>query len=477
MKRARIGFWLAPLLAVVIWFAPLGLAQNQQRLLAIFVATVVLWICESLPLAATALLIGPAMTIAGVTDAKAAFSPYAAPLLFVFVGGFMIARAMTRHGLDRRIALGIVSAPIVQGSPARVRAAFVFAGALLSMWISNTATAAILTPILMGLFESSKREAAQDPSGSGEDKPVVGDLLCVAYTCSIGGLGTPVGSPPNLIAMNFLRESGHGIAFFDWVALATPLVAVMLVGTLLWINRLYPLSNVTNVEVQGETRAWTRGERITALAFGVAIVGWMTPGFLKLFALPGADLVGSRLHSGAVAMVAASILFMFRDEKSERVLDWPEATKIDWGIIMLFGGGISLGKQMFDTGLAEVISKKFVELTGVTDLWVLTGLVALFTIFFTETCSNTATSNMLSPLVIAIALELGVSPVPPVLAVGLAASCAFMLPIATGPNAVVYGSGRVGMLDMMKAGFFLNLFCVVVIVLGLRVLCPLFGWS
>ncbi len=468
--RARIGLWLAPAVGVTLWFVPLELEPAQQRLLAIFVTTIVLWVCETLPLAATALLIGPAMTMAGVTDAKSAFAPYAAPLLFVFVGGFMIARAMTRHGLDRRIALNIVSARMVQGSAGRVRAAFVVAGALLSMWISNTATAAILTPILMGLFDSAKGDAV-------DDKPVVGGLLCVAYTCSIGGLGTPVGSPPNLIAMNFLREAGVRIAFFDWVAISIPLVAVMLVGTLLWMNRLYPLKNVPAITVSRDPRPWTKGEFITAVAFATAIIGWMTPGLFKLLDLPGADALSKHLHSGAVAMVAATLLFLFRDDKGERVLDWPEATKIDWGIIMLFGGGISLGKQMFDTGLAEVLSKKFVELTGVTDLWVLTGLVALFTIFFTETCSNTATSNMLSPLVIAIAAELGVSPIPPVLAVGLAASCAFMLPIATGPNAVVYGSGRVTMPDMIGAGFGLNLFCVVVIVVGLRLLCPLFGWT
>lgn len=470
MNRERLGLWLAPSLATLLWFAPLGLTAPQQRLLAIFIATITLWICESLPLATTALLIGPALTIAGVTDAQSAFAPYAAPLLFVFVGGFMIARAMTRHGLDRRIALAIVASPIVQGSSGRLRAAFVLAGAVLSMWISNTATAAILTPILMGLFTSEREQ-------SSASRPMVGGLLCIAYTCSIGGLGTPVGSPPNLIAMNFLREAGHGIAFFDWVAISLPLVAVMLVGALLWMNHLYPLAGVPPINIRRDPRPWTRGELITSLSFSVAVVGWMTPGLFKLFSWPGADWLASHLHSGAVAMVAAGLLFVFRDEHDQRVLEWPEATKIDWGIIMLFGGGISLGKQMFDTGLAEIISKKFVALTGVTDLWVLTALVAVFTIFFTETCSNTATSNMLAPLVIATAAELGVSPVPPVLAVGLAASCAFMLPIATGPNAVVYGTGRIGMLDMIKAGFGLNIFCVVVIVVGLRLLCPLFGWT
>ena len=215
---------------------------------------------------------------------------------------------------------------------------------------------------------------------------------------------------------------------------------------------------------------------MTAVAFSLAVIGWMVPGLMKAADLPGGAALSAALPGGSVALLAASVLFLFGDDEGERVLPWRDAVGIDWGIIMLFGGGISLGQQMFDTGLAATISTWFVDVTGVSDLWTLTALTVVFTIFFTEVCSNTASANMLVPLVIAAADELQVSPIPPALAVGLAASCAFMLPIATGPNAIAYGTGRVPMTAMVRVGFGLNLLCAAFVFLLLRVLCPLYGW-
>ena len=483
--RARVGLVLAPVAFLALWIAPLPLDTGAHRLLAIFVAVIVLWVTEVLPIAATALLIAPAMILAGVCDAKTAFAPYADPLLFLFVGGFMIARSMTRHGLDRRLALGLVTAPIIRGLPARVRAAFMFAGVVLSMWISNTATTAILLPILIGLMGKQEEE--------GQKGALTGSLLAVAYACSIGGLGTPVGSPPNLIAMGFLRDAGFELTFFDWVKVGLPAALVMVLVTFLYFQRRFPPVPLLGQEAAQRPRGPLGvGETVTALSFGVAVVGWMTPGLLAavastfdfwifhpMAAWAGevAPVVKAALPGGAVAIVAASLLFLFREPGGKRVLPWHDAARIDWGIIMLFGGGISLGRQMFDTGLAEALSRGFVELTGVQDVWTLTALVTVFTIFFTETCSNTATSNMLSPLVIAVCAELGVSPMPPVLAVGLAASCAFMLPIATGPNAIVYGTGHVPQTTMMRAGFWLNITCAALIFALLRILCPIYGWG
>ncbi|MCA9580849.1 MAG: SLC13/DASS family transporter [Myxococcales bacterium] len=471
--RQRIGAVLAPLAFVGLWFAPLELSTEAHRLSAIFVAVIILWITEVLPIAATALLIAPLLVVCGVTDASTAFSPYADPLLFLFVGGFMIAQSMTRHGLDRRIALGIVSLKVIGDSPTRVRMAFMVTAALLSMWVSNTATAAILVPIMLGLLGATEKDRGAT------DRTITGSLLCIAYTCSIGGLGTPVGSPPNLIAMRFLKDAGHSFAFFDWVKVAFPITVVMIVVSFFVYAIFFP-----PIDIPKDTKAsrpapkgpLSKGEWVTLLAFSVAVVGWMLPGIFKLIGTDSLTKIGSLMPGGAVAILAASILFMFRDDR-DRVLPWHEATQIDWGIIMLFGGGISLGHQLSETGLAGILATQVVEATGVSNLWALTALVTFFTIFFTEVCSNTATSNMVSPLVIAVAAELGVSPIPPVLAVGLAASCAFMLPIATGPNAVVYGSGRVTVPAMMQAGFALNLLCGLIIIVMLRLLCPLWGWG
>lgn len=430
-------------------------------------AVVVLWVSEALPIAATALLIAPLMVLLGVTDVKTAFAPYADPLLFLFVGGFMIAQAMARHGLDRRIALRVLALPMLRGSGARTRLAFMVVGVVLSMWISNTATTAILLPIVIGVLGADEHE--------GVTPAEKGALLSVAYACSIGGLGTPVGSPPNLIALRFLREAGVEFTFLDWVALGLPAAFVMVLVIFIAFQKRFPASDASILGVRLDA-PMTRGEKVTLAAFLFAVVGWMGPGILKALDAPHSAAIAKALPGGGVALLAATILFAFRDGKDgERVLPWSDAARIDWGIIMLFGGGISLGTQMFDSGLAAYLSRSFVELTGVTHLWVLTALVTFFTLFFTETCSNTATANMLAPLVLGIATELKLPPTPLVLAVGLAASCAFMLPIATGPNAIVYGTGRVTMGDMMRTGFWLNLAAGVIIVAWLFVFCTLRG--
>ena len=470
--RVIVGVVLAPALFVAVWAMPLPLSVEAHRLAAIFVAVIVLWITEAVPIAVTALLIAPAMVAAGVTDAKTAFAPYADPLLFLFVGGFMIARAMTRHGLDRRIALGLVSLPFIRGAPVRVRMAFVIAAVVLSMWISNTATTAILLPIMIGLID-----ARRDPAS---DRAVTGSLLAIAYACSIGGLGTPVGSPPNLIALRFLRDAGADLSFFDWMKIALPTALLVIVAMHFVLGRMFPPVRVADAgaPIERPRGRWSRGEITTMAAFGLAVVGWMVPGVLEAAEVPGGAELADHLPEGAVALLAASILFFVPDAGGDRrVLPWSDAARIDWGIIMLFGGGISLGRQVFDTGLAQVLAEGFVEVTGVRELWTLTALVTVFTIFFTETTSNTATANMLAPLVVAVAAELGLSPVAPVLGVGLAASCAFMLPIATGPNAIAYGTGRVDTPSMLKAGFVLNVVAAALIVLMLRVLCPLYGWT
>lgn len=445
---ARVGLPLAAIAFVVLWFVPLPLSTEAHRLAAIFGAIVVLWVSEALPIAMTALLIAPAMIVTGVCDAKTAFVSYADPLLFLFVGGFFIARAMSRHRLDRRIAGTLVSLPWVRGRPKRVRLAFMVAGVVLSMWISNTATTAVLLPILVGTFGDEADEGA---------------VLATAYACSVGGLGTLVGSPPNLITARFIQEqTQQSFGFVDWMIAGLPMALVLVVLTYVVMLRTNPCVESAG-EVTWERNAWTRGEKVTALAFVLAVVGWMVPGLLKAGGLEVGRVLAAALPGGAVALLAASVLFVFFDEKGERVLPWSDAAKIDWGIIMLFGGGIALGTQMVETGLAEAISRGFVAATGIESLVALVIVATVFTIFFTEVCSNTASANMIVPLIIAVALEIGVDPVAPALAVGLAASCAFMLPIATGPNAIAYGSGLVKQSSMMRTGLVLNLACALVI--------------
>jgi sodium-dependent dicarboxylate transporter 2/3/5 len=417
------------------------------------------------PIYVTALLIGPAMVVVGVTDSKTAFAPYADPLIFLFIGGFFIARAMTRHGLDRRLAQSLMQFPLVRGSPVRIRIAFMISAVMLSMWISNTATAAILIPILLGTLP----DAHEGNSGS---------VLAVAYASSVGGMGTLIGSPPSYITVRFLQEqAGIEIDFLQWMGIGIPaaLSLALVVGFVLqW---LAPPPPVETVEVR-VTPAWSRGEIVTAICFGLAVAGWTIPGIMRAVDAPNAEAVATALPIGAVAILAATPLFLILDQdKTTPVLPWNDAVRIDWGLILLFGGGLSLGAQMFDTGLASAMSHWFLSITGIDSLWGLTAAMIFFTVFFTEACSNTASSNMIVPLAIAAALELGVSPLLPALAVGLAASCAFMLPIATGPNAVAYGQGLIDLRQMMRIGFVLNIVAALTLLTVLRFLSIAYGWA
>lgn len=467
--RILIGAVGAPAVFTVLWFAPLPLEDGAHRLAAVFAAVLLAWVSEVIPIAATALLIAPLLTVTGVTSASEAFRHYAAPLLYLFVGGFFIAEAMSVHGLDRRIARAVVGHAWVGGRLGRVRVAMMIAGGVLSMWISNTATTAILVPILLSMV------------GPG---PVAGrgSLLAVAYGCSVGGLGTLVGSPPNLIAVGVLAEGGGpSLGFLEWMMIGVPTGLSLAVAIYVVTRWLFPppaeVVTASGDDDAAGGRPWSQGELATAFAFGLAVVGWVVPGVCRALDLPFADALRRALHPGVVAVLAASTLFLIPDGRGGRALTWRQATRIDWGIILLFGGGLALGTQLVDTGLARAISGAFVELTGIRELWTLTAFSILFTVFFTEVCSNTASSSMLVPLAVSIAAELGVSPVPPALGVGLAASCAFMLPIATGPNAIAYSTGRVSQGTMIVTGLILNGIATGIVFALLRLLCPLYGWS
>lgn len=489
-RRRRIGLILAPSFATVALLSPIPWPETQTRLFAIFVAIVTLWVTEALPVAVTALLVAPLLIATGIADAKTAFAPYADPLLFLFVGGFFLARAMARHGLDQRLASRLTSFSMLQGRPRLTMVAFLCTGAFLSMWISNTATAAILAPLLLGTARSNPAPSTfdsrdSDSNSNTEDSAV---LLGLAYACSVGGLGTLMGSPPNGITARLLRDRLEGgFGFVDWLLIGFPAACLLLVLVIAVVIRRVPRaldargnnappqeSDTPHTQTPLHERTWTRGQRITTFALVLAGTLWLGTGLLKAFVGDAEKAIAAALPGGAVAILASSLLFFFSDEKGQRVLPWDDAVKIDWGIILLFGGGISLGSQMFETGLASSLAGAFVDLTGIASLMALTIAVTFFTIFFTEVCSNTASAAMLVPLVIAIADELSVSPIPPALAVGLAASCAFALPIATGPNAIVYGTGAVPLRDMMRTGLVLNLFAGAVICALLFLLTPFF---
>lgn len=495
--RRGAGFWLAPLAVVTVYFLADGLSPEGRKLSAILSGVLVLWITEALPLPVTAVLGTALCALSGVADARTVLAPFADPIVFLFIGSFILAEAMTNHGLDRRFALAILSLPVVGGRPTRVLCAIGLTAAALSMWVSNTATTAMMLPIGLGLLRTLEGTGSSPEEGTAGERNVrlspyaTGMLLMAAYGSSVGGIGTPVGSPPNLIGIGLIAKlAGVRIGFFQWMALCVPLTLALfgvLFALLRWLHPPRKGQAVASTDWARHLRqqhdslgGWTRGQVNTLIAFAVAVVLWVGPGVLALTLgkeHPAAKFADTHLPESVVALLAACLLFVLpTDRKARRfTLTWQQAARIDWGTILLFGGGLSLGSLMFHTGVAESVGSGVVNLTGAKSLWTLTAVATAVAMLITETTSNTASANMVIPVVIALAQAQHVNPVPPALGACLAASFAFMLPVSTPPNAIVYGSGLVPVLKMVRAGVLLDLCGFVVIMVGLRILCPLLG--
>jgi len=495
--RRGAGFYVAPLAFAVTWaLTGKHLSPPGSRLSAVLAGVLVLWMCESIPMPMTAVLGACLCVLLGITDAETAFAPFAHPIIFLFIGSFILGRAMMLHRLDRRFALAILSLRGVGGHPARLLCVLGMATAAISMWVSNTATAAMMLPIALGLLN-----ALRDMSASKRNAPfATGMMLMVAYAASIGGIGTPVGSPPNLIGIGLIRKlAGVDINFFQWMAIGVPLCVVMYVvlfGLLYWLHpaKVEPSRDRPSRDRQGADMlpylqkereslgAWTPGQVNTLIAFGFAIVLWVAPGVMELMLGKEHALVKfttTHLPEGIVALLAACLLFALPTNRREGTftLTWQDATRIDWGTILLFGGGMSLGSLMFSTGVAEAMGRSVTSLTGAQSLWGLTAAAIAMGILVSETTSNTTSANVLIPVVIALAQAAKINPIPPALGACLGASYGFMLPVSTPPNAIVYGSGLVPIPRMVRAGVLFDMAGFVIIWLGLRVLCPLMGWG
>jgi sodium-dependent dicarboxylate transporter 2/3/5 len=500
-RRRAAGVVLAPLAFAAVYVVSGGLGPQGRMMACVLAAVVVLWICETLPLPVTALL-GAVLCIAlGVAPARQVFSYFADPIVFLFIGSFMLARAMAVHELDRRIALSFLSIAWVSASPARMLAGLGFVTAVISMWVSNTATTAMMMPIGLGILAALHRTRGDGGALGSRPWPfATGMMLMISYAACIGGVGTPVGSPPNLIGIGMIRNAvGVDISFFTWMAVAVPMLVAMAAVLFLLLYRLHPeappsaraaaaasgrsLGNDMREHVAHERSRlgpWTRGEVNTLVAFGFAVALWMLPGVLAVLGLensPVSDWLEARLPEAVVAVAAALLLFVLpvRLRQGEFTLSWAEAVKIDWGTILLFGGGLTLGSLMFETGVARAVGEAFAAQLGTSSLWGFTFTAIAIGIVMSETTSNTAAANMVIPVVIAIAQASGINPIPPALGAAFGASFGFMLPVSTPPNAIVYGSGLIPLPKMMRAGVVFDVLGLLIIWIGLRVMCPLVG--
>jgi sodium-dependent dicarboxylate transporter 2/3/5 len=483
--RMTVGLILAPLAFVLLLLAPFpGLTPEAHRLAAILATVVVLWVTEALPMAVTAVLGTVLAVVLRVAPAQTAFASFADPIIFLFIGGFMLARAMFVHGVDRRIAYVAMSSRAIGASASRVLVVYGGVAAALSMWISNTATTAMLFPIGLSIVAHLNRVSSG--SDAALRKFALAMMLMTAFGASIGGLATPVGTPPNLIGIGLLeRTIGVRPAFFEWMSLALPVVAVLF----LFLVALFVFTAVGGISIGATSAAVmsgelarlgpvSRGQRNVLFAFGTTVTLWIAPG---VFALMGADqdpfarAYGASIPESVAAMIGALLLFVLPvDWKARRfTLDWDQAVRVDWGIILLYGGGLALGQLAFSTGLAAAMGEGLTTwLPSQTTL----GLTILFTgaaIVLSETTSNTASANMVVPIAIAVATAAGVRPIEPALGATLGASMGFMMPISTPPNAIVYSSGFVPITGMMRYGLVLDAVSFVVIVTAVMILGPM----
>ena len=480
-RRRTVGLFLGPLLLVVVLFAPLPVPEPAHRLAAILAMVIVFWVTEALPLAITAML-GPVLAVVfRVAPVRTAFASFADPVIFVFIGGFILAEAMFVHGVDRRIAYTALSQPFVGTSAARILIVYGGVTTVLSMWMSNTATTAMMFPIGLSIVAHLARSG-----GTGARQFALVMMLITSFGASIGGMGTPVGTPPNLIGIGMLeRLTDVRITFFQWMALGVPVVLIMFAFLAVYFYfigvRGVSLTAGSTQIVRDELAKLgpvSRGQRNVLLAFGITVVLWVTPGFLALAGMdqaPFARAYAQAIPESVAAMLGAFLLFLLPIDwrAGKFTITWDQALRIDWGIVFLYGGGLAMGEMAFSTGLAEAIGQ------GITSWLPSPGTVALTVLFtataivLSETTSNTAAATMIIPIAIAVAQAADVRPIEPALGATLGASMGFMMPVSTPPNAIVYSSGYIPITAMMRYGIVLDIVGFIVIVGVVLLLGPL----
>ena len=472
--KERVGLFagLAAFLGVLALPAPAELAPEAWRTAAVAFLMAIWWLTEAVPIPATALLPLVLLPLVGAGSITEVAAPYANPIIVLFLGGFLIALSMERWQLHRRIALQILSR--VGGHPAAILAGFMAATAFLSMWVSNSAVALMMLPIGLSVVGYVEPVDDRDEDGAPGGGFAVALMLGIAYAANIGGMGTLVGTPPNAFLAGFLQESyGIEVGFAEWLKLGLPLVLVSLPLVYLVLRRI--LARGPRTDTAGAREAIvdelvslgsiTAAEKRVSLVFALAAGSWILRPLLERW-IPG-------LSDAGIAITCGLLLFLLPAEKGKpAVLDWEWAERLPWGVLILFGGGLSLAAAIDRTGLNTWLGG---AAAGLADWppWLFIGLVTAIVVMLTELTSNTATAAAFLPILGAVALEVGWDPRLLAVPAALAASCAFMLPIATPPNAIVYGSGRVTIPQMARAGWWANVIMTVLITGLTLLLLPL----
>ena len=476
----RVALWMGPLVGILVivlaraGVAPAGLPTMAFATLGVTFWVAIWWVAECTPIGATSLLPMLLLPVAGVMTSGAVAGTYMDRFILLMMAGFMAALAIERAGLHRRIALAVLLR--IGASPRRLVLGMLVATGFISMWIANTAATLIMLPIGLALLTRLEPDM---PDRAAFQRFSAALVLAIGYAASIGGMGTPLGTPPNLIYLGAVNtEFGTGPGFLEWMAFAVPIVILMTAFLYVYLLRTAKLPR----EVQGaghevlvsEKAAlgpMSRDELRVALIFGLMVLLWVTrqidlgPGD----AIGWAPLLGldKTVDDATVAVLGTTLLFVWPSQKEgERLLDWATAKRIPWDVVLLFGGGLALAKGFEASGLSGVIASALRGLEGLPVV-VMMFLIALVVAFTSEVTSNTAIATLLMPILAPFATASGLGPEVVMLPAALAASCGFMLPVATPPNAVVYGTGRIPIGFMARTGFWLNLAGVTAVTLVL----------
>lgn len=469
--KKQVGFVLGPLLYWLVLFVfPLkDLSPEGRAVLASTAWIAVWWITEAIPIAATALLPIVLFPLSGGISIKETVPGYSHPYIFLFVGGFILAIAIEKWNLHRRMALIIINA--VGSQKKQIILGFMLATGFLSMWISNTATAAMMLPIGMALVS----QIGNGSDGALDSKFGKALMLSIAYSASIGGVATLIGTPPNLILSGVIESTyGISITFFQWFSIGFPFAVLLMF--ICWYYLTRHAFKFTNPNIPGGKKDIKRQlqelgkmafeEKLVLIVFVLTGLAWMLQSYILKPLFPAID-------DTIIAMTAAVVLFILPSgEKGKRLLYWEDTLRLPWGAILLFGGGIALARGFDISGLAEWIGQQLNALEGVHVVLLLVILVASVN-FLTEITSNLATTAMILPILASLALVADVHPFVLMVGAAMAASCAFMLPVATPPNAIVFGSGHISISDMIKAGFTLNVISILVVTILVYLLLPL----
>jgi len=460
-KAARIGLWLGPLwlLITLLAPAPAGLSDPAWACVGLALLMAPWWATEALPIPATALLPLALAPPLGITEMGRTASAYANPVVFLFFGGFLLGLAMQHWHLHRRLALQVLR--LVGAKPRRQIGGFMIATGFLSMWVSNTATAIMMLPIGMSVISlldgGDEREV---------NRYATALLLAIAYAASIGGVATLIGTPPNSLLAGYLSDNqGIELGFAQWMIVGVPISVTMMLFAWWWLTRGgFKLDNEnSDTMIRDELAKMgpiSRAEKRVAIIFALAALTWIArPLLVHRYGLDW-------LSDTGIAIAAGLLMFLIPSggRRGERLLTWEAARDLPWGVLLLFGGGLSLAAAISDSGLAQWIAEQLQVLEGFPIL-VLIGLVVLVILFLTEVTSNTATAAAFLPLLGALAVSQNISPLLATVPAALAASCAFMMPVATPPNAIVFAAGHMRIQSMIRAGFVLNLVAAVLITL------------